>query len=96
MHFAAFAYVGESVSDPELYYQNNLGGTLALLGAMRAAGRSRSTGPIIRRRTAPRSAITSMSAIWPMPISARSAISPPAATAQRSTWGPDKVLRCAR
>lgn len=38
MHFAAFAYVGESVSDPELYYQNNLGGTLALLGAMRAAG----------------------------------------------------------
>ena len=38
MHFAAFAYVGESVTDPELYYRNNLGGTLALLGAMRAAG----------------------------------------------------------
>src|SRR5690349_2956978 len=35
MHFAAFAYVGESVTDPELYYVNNLGGTLALLGAMR-------------------------------------------------------------
>jgi UDP-glucose-4-epimerase GalE len=35
MHFAAFAYVGESVADPELYYANNLGGTLALLGAMR-------------------------------------------------------------
>ncbi len=35
MHFAAFAYVGESVGDPELYYGNNLGGSLALLGAMR-------------------------------------------------------------
>src|SRR5580700_565366 len=38
MHFAAFAYVGESVADPEIYYANNLGGTLALLGAMREAG----------------------------------------------------------
>jgi UDP-arabinose 4-epimerase len=38
MHFAAFAYVGESVTDPEVYYANNLGGTLALLGAMREAG----------------------------------------------------------
>ena len=38
MHFAAFAYVGESVTDPELYYANNLGGTLALLAAMRTAG----------------------------------------------------------
>src|SRR5437870_3822882 len=37
MHFAAFAYVGESVTDPELYYSNNLGGTLALLAAMREA-----------------------------------------------------------
>jgi UDP-arabinose 4-epimerase len=37
MHFAAFAYVGESVADPEVYYANNLGGTLALLGAMRQA-----------------------------------------------------------
>jgi UDP-arabinose 4-epimerase len=38
MHFAAFAYVGESVTDPEKYYANNVGGTLALLGAMREAG----------------------------------------------------------
>jgi len=38
MHFAAFAYVGESVADPEAYYANNLGGTLALLGAMRKTG----------------------------------------------------------
>jgi UDP-arabinose 4-epimerase len=38
MHFAAFAYVGESVADPALYYRNNLGGSLALLEAMREAG----------------------------------------------------------
>ncbi len=38
MHFAAFAYVGESVGDPALYYRNNLCGTLALLDAMREAG----------------------------------------------------------
>src|SRR4051794_27370285 len=31
MHFAAFAYVGESVTDPETYYTNNVVGTLALL-----------------------------------------------------------------
>jgi UDP-arabinose 4-epimerase len=37
MHFAAHAYVGESVTDPALYYRNNLVGTLALLDAMRAA-----------------------------------------------------------
>src|SRR5207253_5286199 len=30
MHFAAFAYVGESVAEPEIYYRNNVGGTLAL------------------------------------------------------------------
>jgi UDP-arabinose 4-epimerase len=38
MHFAAFAYVGESVSDPETYYRNNVGGTLSLLSAMREVG----------------------------------------------------------
>ncbi|HEY3908934.1 MAG TPA: UDP-glucose 4-epimerase GalE [Stellaceae bacterium] len=38
MHFAAYAYVGESVADPALYYRNNLGGTLTLLEAMREAG----------------------------------------------------------
>ncbi len=38
MHFAAFAYVGESGTDPALYYRNNVGGTLALLDAMREAG----------------------------------------------------------
>src|SRR5215469_12855316 len=35
MHFAAYAYVGESVADPASYYRNNLVGTLSLLEAMR-------------------------------------------------------------
>lgn len=38
MHFAAFAYVGESVRDPGKYYRNNLAGTLTLLEAMRDQG----------------------------------------------------------
>jgi UDP-arabinose 4-epimerase len=38
MHFAAFAYVGESVADPALYYRNNLAGSLALFDAMRISG----------------------------------------------------------
>lgn len=37
MHFAAYAYVGESVSDPAKYYRNNVAGTLTLLEAMLAA-----------------------------------------------------------
>jgi UDP-arabinose 4-epimerase len=37
MHFAAYAYVGESMADPAIYYRNNLGGTLSLLEAMREA-----------------------------------------------------------
>jgi UDP-arabinose 4-epimerase len=37
MHFAAFSLVGESVADPQKYYQNNLAGTLGLLQAMREA-----------------------------------------------------------
>lgn len=38
IHFAAFAYVGESVTRPELYYDNNVNGTLSLLRAMTEAG----------------------------------------------------------
>jgi UDP-arabinose 4-epimerase len=41
MHFAAFAYVGESGTDPALYYRNNVSGTLSLLDAMREAAVSR-------------------------------------------------------
>ncbi|MBD1837182.1 UDP-glucose 4-epimerase GalE [Coleofasciculus sp. FACHB-501] len=37
MHFAAYAYVGESVSDPAKYYRNNVASTLTLLEAMMAA-----------------------------------------------------------
>jgi len=35
VHFAALTYVGESQSDPALYYRNNVAGTLSLLEAMR-------------------------------------------------------------
>jgi UDP-glucose-4-epimerase GalE len=38
MHFAALAYVGESVDDPLSYYHNNTAGTVSLLRAMHAAG----------------------------------------------------------
>ncbi|MFK8847120.1 UDP-glucose 4-epimerase GalE [Streptomyces sp. Ac-502] len=38
LHFAAFSQVGESVTDPEKYWRNNVGGTMDLLAAMRAAG----------------------------------------------------------
>ena len=38
IHFAAFAYVGESVTKPGLYYDNNVTGTLSLLRAMTEAG----------------------------------------------------------
>ncbi|TVL93845.1 UDP-glucose 4-epimerase GalE [Streptomyces sp. SAJ15] len=37
LHFAAFSQVGESVVDPEKYWLNNVGGTAALLAAMRDA-----------------------------------------------------------
>jgi UDP-glucose-4-epimerase GalE len=38
MHFAAYAYVGESWEDPAMYYNNNVAGTLSLLEAMKEAG----------------------------------------------------------
>ena len=38
LHFAALAYVGESVTDPARYYRNNVVGTLTLLEAMRDHG----------------------------------------------------------
>ena len=38
MHFAAFAYVGESMANPELYFRNNVGNSIRLLEAMRGAG----------------------------------------------------------
>jgi UDP-glucose 4-epimerase len=41
LHFAAKSLVAESVAKPALYWDNNLGGTLALLEAMRVTGVSR-------------------------------------------------------
>jgi UDP-glucose 4-epimerase len=38
MHFCARSLVGESVADPYAYYASNVGGTLALLQAMRRHG----------------------------------------------------------
>jgi UDP-glucose 4-epimerase len=38
LHFAAFSQVGESVAKPEKYWENNVGGSMALLAAMRGAG----------------------------------------------------------
>ena len=37
MHFAAYAYVSESINDPRQYYQNNVANTLNLLAEMRKA-----------------------------------------------------------
>jgi UDP-glucose 4-epimerase len=36
IHFAAYAYVGESIVDPAKYYQNNVTQTIALLDVMRS------------------------------------------------------------
>jgi len=38
IHFAAYAYVGESVTNPRKYFGNNVAGTLNLLDAMLDAG----------------------------------------------------------
>jgi UDP-glucose-4-epimerase GalE len=38
MHFAAFAYVGESVTDPLAYYHNNVANTLLLLDTLKQVG----------------------------------------------------------
>jgi UDP-glucose 4-epimerase len=38
MHFAALSYVGESVTEPLTYYDNNTAGTVSLLRAMDAGG----------------------------------------------------------
>jgi UDP-glucose 4-epimerase len=48
LHFAAKSLVAESVASPSLYWRLNLGGTLALLEAMRATG----TGRIVFSSTA--------------------------------------------
>ena len=46
LHFAAFTYVGESVTDPARFYRNNLGDSLTLMEALLAEGKRRGTGPL--------------------------------------------------
>ena len=46
LHFAAYAYVGESVADPAKYYRNNLGDSLTLLEALKAEGERRGGPPL--------------------------------------------------
>ncbi len=41
LHFAAYAYVGESVAHPEKYYYNNIANTLNLLHVMKTHGCNR-------------------------------------------------------
>lgn len=41
VHFAAYAYVGESCDEPLKYYDNNVSGTLSLLSAMEMASVSK-------------------------------------------------------
>jgi UDP-glucose 4-epimerase len=41
MHFAAYAYVGESVEKPLMYYWNNVATTISVLQCMEAAGVNR-------------------------------------------------------
>ena len=38
IHFAGLKAVGESVSQPLMYYENNIGGTINLLNVMGRAG----------------------------------------------------------
>lgn len=38
IHFAAYIAVGESVREPELYFSNNVGGSISLFSAMARAG----------------------------------------------------------
>jgi len=38
IHFAAFAYVGESVENPGMYYENNVVGSLNLIRALQMSG----------------------------------------------------------
>lgn len=46
VHFAAYAYVGESMEDPAKYYRNNLGDSLTLLEALKSEGERRGTHPL--------------------------------------------------
>jgi UDP-glucose 4-epimerase len=76
LHFAAFSQVGESVAKPEKYWENNVGGTMALLAAMRAAG--------VRKLV-----FSSTAATYGEPVSVP--ITETAATAPTSPYGASKL-----
>jgi UDP-arabinose 4-epimerase len=50
-HFAALAYVGESVTEPAIYYENNTAGTPAPARAMEFRNKCRSTRAIHNPRS---------------------------------------------
>ena len=77
IHFAAFAYVGESNEDPALYHRNNVGGTATLLDAMR----ERRVGKIV---------FSSSCAVYGMPHTVP--ISEDCPLAPVSPYGETKVL----
>ncbi|HZU27618.1 MAG TPA: UDP-glucose 4-epimerase GalE [Bryobacteraceae bacterium] len=60
IHFAAYIAVGESTKVPELYFHNNVGGSISLLSAMMQAGVSR----IVFSSTA---AVYGLPAVSPIP-----------------------------
>ena len=77
IHFAAYIAVGESTRQPELYFANNVGGTISLLSAMVETG----VKHLVFSSTA---AVYGMPAIVPIPE--ESAISP------LSPYGESKVM----
>ena len=77
IHFAAYIAVGESTRKPELYFANNVGGTISLLSAMVETG----VKHLVFSSTA---AVYGMPAIVPIPE--ESAISP------LSPYGESKVM----
>ena len=46
IHFAAYAYVGESVTNPSKYYRNNVGDSLVLLEVMHSLSQTNKSDPV--------------------------------------------------
>ena len=68
LHFAACAYVGESVIDPQKYYDNNVTGTLSLLRAMLEPTHRRSSSRAPAPSTASLSKSPSLRACAKQPV----------------------------
>jgi UDP-glucose 4-epimerase len=76
LHFASFIQAGESMTKPEIYWDNNVTGSLALLNAIRAAG-------------VPRVVFSSTAAVYGNP--AELPITESAVKAPTSTYGATKL-----